>query len=181
MKSATDSGFDVEPHLGVLRRYALVLTRDGDQAEDLVQEALLRAIAGAATWLPGADLRPWLLSIVHNTHVSRRRRRLVEAAGAAELAAAGGAAVAPPVQLHRVELAQTVAALWGLPDDQREVLALVAIDGLSYKDAAEILGVPLGTLMSRLARARAALRRAVGGGDAAAGGGGRRPALRVVK
>ena len=69
-------------------------------------------------------------------------------------------------------------ALFSLPEDQREVVVLVAIDGLSYKDAAEILGLPLGTLMSRLARAREALRRAVAGGIDTAG---ERPALRVVR
>ena len=135
--------FDVEPHLGVMRRYALVLTRDADQAEDLVQEALVRAIGGAATWRPGQELRPWLLSIVHNTHVSRHRRAQVEAAGAKELAA-GAVPAAPPTQHQRVELGETMAALLTLPEDQREVIVLVAIDGLSYKDAAEILGLPIG-------------------------------------
>ena len=114
---------------------------------------------------------------MHNTHVSRRRRAQVEAAGARELAA-GAVPAAPATQLQRVELGQTMAALLTLPEDQREVIVLVAIDGLSYKDAAEILGLPLGTLMSRLARAREALRRAVAG-DAA--GSGERPALRVVR
>lgn len=176
MSAPRDTAFDVEPHLGVLRRYALVLTRDADRAEDLVQEALVRAIAGAATWRAEQGLRPWLLSIVHNTHVSRRRRALVEAAGARELAAAAVPA-APATQQDRVELGQTMKALLSLPEDQREAIVLVAIDGLSYKDAAEILGLPLGTLMSRLARAREALRRAVAGGTET----GERPALRVVR
>ena len=176
MSAPRDTAFDVEPHLGVLRRYALVLTRDADRAEDLVQEALVRAIAGAATWRAEQGLRPWLLSIVHNTHVSRRRRALVEAAGARELAAAAVPA-APATQQDRVELGQTMKALLSLPEDQREAIVLVAIDGLSYKDAAEILGLPLGTLMSRLARAREALRRAVAGGYES----GERPALRVVR
>ncbi|MGD9509504.1 MAG: sigma-70 family RNA polymerase sigma factor [Geminicoccaceae bacterium] len=177
MSDADFGPFDVEPHLGVLRRYALVLTRSSDEAEDLVQEALLRAIAGAASWQPARGLRPWLLSIVHNTHVSRQRRRQVEQAARGELAQAEPA-VSPAIQLQRVELAQTMAALMRLPEDQREVLVLVAIEGLAYKDAAEILDLPLGTLMSRLARAREALRRAVGQGD---GPGQERPSLRVVR
>jgi RNA polymerase sigma-70 factor (ECF subfamily) len=176
MSEAPERPFDVEPHLGVMRRYALVLARDADQAEDLVQEALLRAIAGASTWRSGQALRPWLLSILHNTHVSRRRRAQVEAAGARELAATAVPA-APAPQPQRVELGQTMRALLTLPEDQREVIVLVAIDGLSYKDAAEILGLPLGTLMSRLARAREALRRAVAG----EAGVGERPALRLVR
>lgn len=177
MRQSISSAFDVEPHLGVLRRYALVLTRDADQAEDLVQEALLRAIAGAATWRAGQDLRPWLLSIVHNAHVSRRRRAQVEAAGTRELAA-NALPAAPATQHQRVELGQTMAAVLTLPEDQREAIVLVAIDGLSYKEAAEIQGLPLGTLMSRLARAREALRLAVAGCGAGAG---ERPALRMVR
>jgi RNA polymerase sigma-70 factor, ECF subfamily len=170
--------FDVEPHLGVLRRYALVLTRDPDEADDLLQDALVRAIAAAGTWRPGSDARPWLLSILHNTHVSRKRRRQVEAAAARELALDPPATSAPR-QLARVQLGQTMTALMRLPDDQREVLTLVALEGLAYKDAAEILGLPTGTLMSRLARAREALRRVLDGGDGA--GQAERPALRVVR
>ena len=177
MSHATATPFDVEPHLDVLRRYALVLTRSADEAEDLVQESLLRAIAGAASWRPGRGLRPWLLSVVHNAHVSRRRRRQVEQAAAGELAPTEPPVTLPP-QIHRVELAQTVAALLRLPEDQREVLVLVAVEGLAYKDAAEILDLPMGTLMSRLARARAALRRAVGQSDET---GSARPGLRVVR
>jgi RNA polymerase sigma-70 factor, ECF subfamily len=176
MSSTSHAPFDVEPHLGVLRRYALVLTRNPDEAEDLVQDALVRAIAGASTWRPGTDLRPWLLSILHNTHVSRRRRKQVEAAGARRLAVDTSSS-SPPAQLAHVQLGQTMAALMTLPDDQREVLTLVALDGLSYKQAAEILDLPIGTLMSRLARARDALRRAIEGGAADDG---ERPALRVV-
>lgn len=167
----------VEPHLGVLRRYALVLTRDADQAEDLVQDSLVRAIAAAPTWRPGHDLRPWLLSILHNAHVSRRRRQQVEAATARELVLSAPSAT-PAGQLDRVQLGQTMAALMGLPEEQREVLVLVALEGLSYKDVAEILGLPLGTVMSRLGRARAALRLATGHGGTDAD---ERPPLRVVR
>jgi RNA polymerase sigma-70 factor, ECF subfamily len=73
---------DISRHLGVLRRYALVLTRDPERAEDLVQEAALRALEGAHTWRAGHDLRKWLLAIVHNIHVSRcRRQRAASEAG----------------------------------------------------------------------------------------------------
>ena len=158
---------DIPAHLDVLRRYALVLTRDADAAEDLVQEALLRAVGSAHTWQPVRPVRPWLLAILHNAHVSRRRRRQVEAACAAELARALPA-VAPAPQPSRVELGRTMQALLTLPEEQREVLVLVALEGFAYKDAAELLGIPLGTLMSRLGRGREALRRAVGEGRAAA-------------
>jgi RNA polymerase sigma-70 factor, ECF subfamily len=159
----TAAPLDIPAHLGVLRRYALVLTRDPDQAEDLVQEALVRAMAAARTWRPGSPVRPWLLSIVHNAHVSRERRRRVEAAAVLELAWTAPRAVAAG-QAERVHLGRTMAALMTLPDEQREVLVLVALEGLSYRDAAEILGIPVGTLMSRLGRAREALRAATGHG-----------------
>jgi RNA polymerase sigma-70 factor (ECF subfamily) len=166
MKPVRSEGPDVEPHLGVLRRYALVLTRGADEADDLVQEALVRAMAAAHTWRPGRDVRPWLLSILHNVHVSRRRRQQVEAAWAKDQALEEPPVTRPP-QLARVQLSQTMAALMTLPDEQREVLVLVALDGLAYKDVAEILELPLGTVMSRLGRARDALRRAMGEGRAA--------------
>lgn len=178
MSQSSNDALDIPPHLGVLRRYALVLTRDADEAEDLVQEALLKAIGAAHTWQPGRPVRPWLLAILHNAHVSRRRRRQVEAACAGELAQALPRSV-PAAQPGRVELGRTMEALLTLPDEQREVLVLVALEGLAYKDAAELLGIPLGTLMSRLGRAREALRAAVGEGREAPA----RPAagLRVVR
>ena len=148
---------ELSEHLDVLRRYALVLTRDPDQAEDLVQEALLRAMEGARTWKPGGDLRRWLLAIVHNTHISRVRRRQVEQA-VVESVEASTRSCAPAEQPDRVHLNQTVSALMRLPDEHREVLTLIAMEGLSYKDAAGVLGIPIGTLMSRLGRAREALR-----------------------
>lgn len=150
---------DISRHLGVLRRYALVLTRNSERAEDLVQEAALRALEGAHTWKDGNDLRKWLLAIVHNTHASRCRRKHTESAAEAAIAAQAVRAQAPN-QTDRVSLGETVAALMTLPEEQREVLMLVAVEGMSYRDAAECLGIPLGTLMSRLSRGRAALRAA---------------------
>jgi len=144
-------------HLAVLRRYALVLTRDRTQAEDLVQEALLRALAGEHGRDPARHIRPWLLSIVHNTHVSRRRRATLESTVAKDLEAVATATV-PAGQATRLELKRTIAALLELPEPQREALVLVAVEGMSYKEAADILNIPVGTLMSRLARGREALR-----------------------
>ena len=147
--------------LHALRRYALALTRSADSAEDLVQETLARAMQGAASWDPRRDLRKWLFGILRNTHLSRRRREVLEAAVADGLAALGEAA-APPQQPDRIYLNQTLAAVLKLPEGQREVLALIVVEGLSYKDAAEVLGVPVGTVMSRLGWARAFLRAASG-------------------
>lgn len=181
MTRTNTPSFDIAPHLGALRRYALVLTRSPDQAEDLVQDALVRAVASAHTWRPGHDPRKWLLAIVHNTHVSRQRRLRLEAETAERLGWAASEATPPP-QAEQAHLSRTVRALMALPEEQREALVLVAFEGMSYKEAAELLGIPLGTLMSRLGRGREALRAATGHGseegDAPVG---RRPNLRVVR
>jgi RNA polymerase sigma-70 factor (ECF subfamily) len=171
---------DIRTHLPALRRYALVLTRDPDQAQDLVQEALLRALAGASTWSPKRALLPWLLAILHNTHVSRQRRRSVETEFAEQTARLSPAIIGPP-QLERVHFAQTMTALMQLPEEQREVLVLTAIEGLSYKDAADVLGLPIGTLMSRLRRAREALRTASGRDEPSTERTTTRRALRLVR
>jgi RNA polymerase sigma-70 factor (ECF subfamily) len=148
---------DVIELLGPLRRYAKSLTRDDSQADDLVQDALLRAYERRGTFHSGGNLRGWLLSILHNTFIDERRRwtadRLREQ-HAAELSES----VAPPEQEARVQLQQIRQAFLLLPEDQRTVLHLVTIEGLSYQEAATALNIPVGTLMSRLGRARAALR-----------------------
>lgn len=167
---------DISVELRAMRCYALVLTRVADQAEDLVQDSLSRAIASAHAWQPSRDLRPWLLAIVHNTHLKRQRRQKLDQVATDEAGWAHDRAVQPP-QGDRVELARTMAALMDLPEEQRAALVLVAFEGLAYKDAAEILGLPLGTLMSRLARARDALRAATGRGRQPEA----RPTLRMVR
>src|SRR5215207_484715 len=104
------TGSDITAELHAARRYALLLTRNADQAEDLVQEALAKAIAGARTWRPGADLRRWLLAIVHNVHVSRQRRLRLELAAAREASDTLPVATPEP-QGDRVHLTETIAAL----------------------------------------------------------------------
>ena len=170
--------FDVEPHLGVLRRYAMVLTRDPDEADDLLQDALVRAIAAAGTWRLGSDARPWLLSILHNTHVSRKRRRQVEAAAARELALEPPATSAPR-QLARVQLGQTMTALMTLAGRPARGADARGAGGHGLQGRGRDPWPAAGTLMSRLARAREALRRVLDGGDGA--GAAERPALRVVR
>lgn len=158
---------DVLSELGLMRRYARSLTRDGDEAEDLVQDALLRALERRATFRSGGNLRGWLLAILHNAFVDARRSR--GAARARETEAAGLLAeTQPATQEAAVRLGQIRAAFFRLPEEQRAALHLVAIEGLSHQAAAEVLGVPIGTLMSRIGRARAALR-ALEEGDALPG------------
>jgi RNA polymerase sigma factor (sigma-70 family) len=145
-------------HLRALRRYALVLTRDPAAAEDLVQDCLARAIAAADRWRPGSDLRTWLFRILHNAHVSDRRKAKVRRDAMLELPEP----VASPPQVDRVELRQVLDALARVPEPQRQPIILVALEELSYAEAARVLGLPLGTFMSRLGRGRAALRRLLG-------------------
>lgn len=167
--------FDVIQQLGTLRRYARSLARNPVDAEDLVQDALVRAYERRSTFRPGANLRNWLLSIVHNTHIDRLR-----AAFASKRTADDGLADTepsyPPGQENAVLLRQVKEAFLALPEDQREALHLVAVEELSYQEAADVLGIPVGTLMSRISRARARLRdfeagkhsnhlRLVGGGN----------------
>ena len=147
---------DVMGVLSPLRRYARSLARDEHLAEDLVQETLVRAYEGRSSFR-SANLRGWLLSILHNTFRDGRRRHMAEARRL-EQAAIFAETAAPAEQESRVRLQQIQTAFLSLPHEQRAALHLVAIEGLSYQDAAAALQVPIGTLMSRLGRARAALR-----------------------
>jgi RNA polymerase sigma-70 factor (ECF subfamily) len=148
---------DVVEHLGPLRRYARALTRDESQADDLVHDALVRAYERRSTFRLGAALKPWLFSILHNTFIDGQRRRTAERRREAEIAQ-GGAEICPPGQESSLRLEQIRRGFDALPEEQRAALHLVAIEGLAYQDAADTLNIPIGTLMSRLGRARAALR-----------------------
>ena len=149
---------DLPAHVAGLRRYALALTGSRFEAEDLVQETLTRAIAAAPGFRKGGNLRGWLFTIMHNAFVSGVRARRAADRGLdddlPELSQA-------PAQLHRLELRDVLAGLSRLPEAQRAALVLIALEDFSYSEAARVLGVPLGTLMSRLARGREALRQAM--------------------
>ncbi|MCF4166243.1 sigma-70 family RNA polymerase sigma factor [Zavarzinia compransoris] len=155
---------NVADEIGPMRRYARALTRDAALADDLVQEALLRAIQAADGVRKGAPLRPWLLAIVHNCFVDALRADRAESRRRDALATDGTVA---PSQEHAVRLGQVAEAFMALPDEQRAALHLVTVEGLAYAEAAAVLDVPLGTLMSRLGRARAALRAMEDAGDGA--------------
>ncbi len=161
-------GFNVIGQLAALRRYALSLVRNPDEAEDLVHDALVKAYERQSTFRTGANVRNWLMSILHNAHIDRLRQRRSQERrhdAAAEIAETSVAAN----QDHSVRLTQLRNAFFDLPEEQRAALHLVAIEELSYQEAAEALGIPVGTLMSRVARARQRLRSFEQGGDAASG------------
>lgn len=140
-----------------MTRYARSLTRDSADAEDLVHDALVRALEGEKSFRDGGNLKVWLLSIVHNRHVDTLRRRRSEAVRAAHAAEMAETRTVAPQEMS-VRLGQLERAFMNLPEEQRAALHLVAVEGLSYAQAADALGVPVNTLTSRVARARAALR-----------------------
>lgn len=153
-----------------LRRYARVLTRDPHQADDLVQDCLERALTRLHQVRGRSDLRPWLFTIAHNLNIShwRRLRRLiplVETSDPEPMQEAG--------QIPHLEWKEVADAFDRLSDDHRQVLMLAGVEGLEYATVADILGVPVGTVMSRLSRARTALHRLVEHEE--------RPMLRRVK
>jgi RNA polymerase sigma-70 factor (ECF subfamily) len=146
-------------HLPGLRRYARLLVGDAHRADDLVQDTLERACRAADRRPEPGRLRPWLLSVMHNLFVDqvRARRALDEAApldddGDAALASARDEALGLQIRHDLLR------GLGRLPLAHREVLLLVCVEDCAYDEAAAILGVPVGTVMSRLSRARAQLR-----------------------
>jgi RNA polymerase sigma-70 factor (ECF subfamily) len=147
---------EVVPHLSSLNRYARVLTRDATAADDLVHDALLRAYERAGTFQAGRSLRAWLFSIVHNLFVSDQRREQAERRRDARFAEVR--AQSEHGQDHTLLLRELALRFDALPEHQRSVVHLILVEGLSYQEAAAALDVPIGTIMSRLNRARAALR-----------------------
>jgi len=148
-----------------LRRYARVLTGDATRADDLVQETLARGWEKRRLWAAGTDLRAWLFTIMHNVFVNQRAMAVREAQnvsldGDGEGGAAWQVPVRAPQQTH-VELLEVLRELGRLPPEQREVLVLAAVEEMRYEEIAAVLSIPVGTVMSRLSRARDKLRRAV--------------------
>lgn len=141
-----------------LRRFALSLTSDATTADDLVQAACVKALKNAAQFREGTRMDSWMYRIVQTLWIDERRKAKVRGTqidpDVARLDDGGRAARLPE---DRMMLAKARAAMAALPDNQRDVLALVAIEGLSYKETATVLDIPIGTVMSRLNRAREAL------------------------
>lgn len=141
-----------------LRRYARALVRDGVRADDLVQDCLVRAWSRQHLWRRGSNLRAWLFTILHNIHANDARHASRQIVGLAHDGTTPDRAVDPD-QDGPLLVADIVAALRRLPDDQRDVVVLVGVEQLSYEEAAGVLDVPVGTVMSRLHRGRERLRR----------------------
>ena len=164
---------EIEASIPALRRYAWSLLRNGHDADDLVQDCLVRALDRGATEPPISAVRPWLFTIMHNLFISRwrtmRRRGAVVSGDAVEAAEVS----VDPNQDRALVMRDLLAGLDRLTDDQRQVLLLVTVEGLEYRDVAAILAIPVGTVMSRLSRARDNLHAHMDGY--------KRPSLRRVK
>lgn len=138
-----------------LRAFAVSLTGKPDQADDLVQETMMKAWAAQASFEPGTNLKAWLYTILRNEFYSfyRKRKREVEDAEGKIAASVG----THPEQDAHMDFGDMQAALQRLPDDQREALLLVTASDLSYEEAAKVCGVAIGTIKSRVNRARSRL------------------------
>ena len=151
----------IEAEIPRLRRFARAMVRDATLADDLVQECLERALSRLHLWRPGSNLRAWLFTILRNLHINGIRRRQavvdIDGEGQAAIGAAHGG------QFVRLELRDLKRALGLLPTEQREVVLLIGLEGISYGEAADILGISIGTVKSRLSRGRRALRQLMEG------------------
>ncbi|MDM0017051.1 sigma-70 family RNA polymerase sigma factor [Variovorax saccharolyticus] len=162
------------PHIPSLRRYARALTGDAWAADDLVQDTLERACRKWRLWSLGTDLRAWLFTVMHNQFASQMRRAPARAV-VVDIDDAVHELRAPDSQRDQAIDLQRCLLL--LPEDQRAVLLLVALEDLSYAQVAKVLGIPAGTVMSRLSRARARLQALMDEAPPVAG----RAALRRLK
>jgi RNA polymerase sigma-70 factor, ECF subfamily len=164
----------IEDCIPALRRYALALLRDRQDADDLVHDCLVRALDKLHGQRDDLNIRAWLFTILHNLFVSQRRR--ARARPDTERLEEGGEADAYSVQGDqeaRLQQREILRVLNSLPEDQRTVILLVLVEDLSYAETAKVLGIPIGTVMSRLARGRERLRQSTQGKE--------RPLLRRVK
>src|SRR5258705_13345937 len=142
-----------------LRRYARALVSDRASADDLVQDTLERAWSKLHLYRRGTDLRAWLFTVMHNVYVNQRRAARINVPLDEEMPELAQ----PARETDTLMLRDLDAAIRRLPPDQREVLLLVALEDMSYAEAAEALEIPIGTVMSRLARAREKLRAMLSG------------------
>jgi RNA polymerase sigma-70 factor (ECF subfamily) len=157
----TEFARSLEAELPRLRRYARALTRDASRADDLIQDTLVRALAKQHLYQDGTNLRAWLFTLMHNQHVNNARRNVREDNSLdVDTMAAHLVAVTDPTASR--QLRELDEAIGKLAIEQRQVILLVGLEGMSYEETAAILNVPIGTVRSRLSRGREALRRLMG-------------------
>ena len=143
-----------------LRRFSYGLTGNMDDADDLLQEACAKAIENADSWKAGSRLDSWMYRIIQNTWKDNRRRQSVRTRNSEDLQRHLDQRVDSEQQIeNRMTLEAVRLAMNQLPDEQRIIVTMTCLEGISYKQVAEILEVPLGTVMSRLSRGRRAIQR----------------------
>ena len=148
----------IEACIPALRRYAVALLRNREDADDLVHDCLVRALDKLHTRRDDADVRAWLFAIMHNLFVSQVRRAKARPAGGPLDESHESTLSLRPEQESSLQWRDLLRGLAQLPADQRSVILLVSVEDLSYAEAANVLGIPIGTVMSRLARGRERLR-----------------------
>jgi RNA polymerase sigma-70 factor (ECF subfamily) len=153
-----------------LRRYARALTGDRSRADDLVQDTLERAWGKLHLWRRGSDMRAWMFSIMHNTFINHIRKKQLDAVSMDDEALE---IPTRATQEDALQMRDLTSAIDKLPYEYREVILLIGLEQMSYEEAAQVLGIPLGTVMSRLSRGRERLRNIMAGESA--------PMLRRVK
>jgi len=163
----------LETEIPRLRRYARALTRDASRADDLVQNCLLRAVAKQHLWQPGTDLRAWLFTILHNQNVNDVRRSVREGVPVSVEDVAPVLTATADVEAS-LQLRDLDRAIASLPEEQRQVILLVGLEGMRYEEVADVLGIPIGTVRSRLSRGRDMLRELMDIKDTSADGAHRR-------
>jgi RNA polymerase sigma-70 factor, ECF subfamily len=160
-----DTRDELMDHVPRLRRYARALIHNQELADDLVQDTLERALARIALFEAGTDLRAWLFTIMHNVYANQVRRAAARASHVSfdDDSIAESEFAVPAGQIRSLEVRDLDFALQRLPAEQREVVLLVGLEEMSYTDVALTLGIPVGTVMSRLSRGRERLRNLMAG------------------
>ncbi|MEH6632529.1 MAG: RNA polymerase sigma factor [Halopseudomonas aestusnigri] len=168
-----------------LRRYAYALVRDSSIADDLVQDCLERGLNKRAQWQGDGNLKSWLYRILSNIHLnhyrSNKRNPLAQSSEITENLTMSPQLQNPANQLDRIYLTDLDKAIAELPEEQKQVLLLITLEGLSYREVAEIKQIPSGTVMSRLSRARETLRKNMASSTTASGPSGSTPHIRRIK
>lgn len=169
MNSRSDLADRIVELLPRLRRFAATLCRNPQDVDDLVHGAVERALNRLDTWRPDSRLDSWMFRILQNYWIDQVRKRR-PTGDLSEVDSVAGTDGRETVET-RLVMNEAQRLIARLPDDQRAVVGLVLVDGGSYRDAAEILGIPVGTVMSRLSRARETLQKGLLGADASTGKG----------
>lgn len=162
----TSFATDLQDILPDMRRFALSITGNPDDAADLVQDAVERALVKQESFVPGSNLKSWVFTLMRNLFISQCRKRAVARRHATEVARAEDSLVHAPSQDHGRLLREAVSALDGLSDGEREAIILFGMEELTHEEASERKSLPVGTLKSRLSRGRANLRASLGLTDA---------------